>query len=579
MHFDLGFGKNRFEEAIKLLNTSARSFYNGEHTYRDKEYPIILKAAIQTGFVDLERVLRGTFGSGLHMDNADQATLEAMFPNACKRMFNLGGPNGIRGLGFLLDDLRNINSHAILSDKDRKLFDRSFAFLREERVFNKNICYFTDEITLAGVIYILLNFLRAQSIKTLIKKDYVFALISCGFYKYDEGELFVANISHVDLEIGIRKTKGEDLPGAIFGEYAGIMERNGGEFQVKIGDELHPTYDMKGFLEGKTITIKQGSLSKTFYEKDYTLTVEEKDGFIELSNQLPPFVLIDYLYEQGITVFNVTAYNQALNQWQLISKLNLPKFYVDKNLKILLMPNTISDFRLMSGIVSDGLQKIFLLIEDYIYAQKNIEMQSGFSSILEAIKGVDADKELSLNVALLRNMVSHGYILDECFIFKKRTTEYSISFIIRVLKDMLALFKKQDVAMYEFFGNAINKHLTDTIVVGKYRQASKFCLSLMETYPEYDRKEYEIKAAFVEHSMMDVTRFNCLLIDSYKTQRVIRLSIESIPKTQYLLESNEARIAIEDFCVMNQFEVYYKEDNGIVSDYRLKFNDRIRRGE
>ena len=101
----------------------------------------------------------------------------------------------------------------------------------------------------------------------------------------------------------------------------------------------------------------------------------------------------------------------------------------------------------------------------------------------------------------------------------------------------------------------------------------------METYPEYDRKEYGIKSAFVDHSMMDVTRFNCLLLDSYKTQRVIRLSIESIPKTQYLLESNEAKIAIEDFCVMNQFEVYYKEDNGIISDYRLKFNDRIRRGE
>ena len=79
-----------------------------------------------------------------------------------------------------------------------------------------------------------------------------------------------------------------------------------------------------------------------------------------------------------------------------ISKLNHPKFYINKNINVLLLPNTVSDFTMLASIVADSLLKSLLLIEDYIY-RKVIKTDMGsthLTSIGRALKIIHVPSEI-----------------------------------------------------------------------------------------------------------------------------------------------------------------------------------------
>ena len=572
MHFDLAFGrKNHYEEAIKLLNQSARSFYLGEHTYTDSNYPILLKAIILSGFVDFERTIRGTFGCDLHMDSADELSFYKMFPNAC-RILGIRDDESLKKRGFLIDTFRNINAHAVLSETDKKLFDMKFYRLAEGRVFNPKISYYVDDnITLGGVIFILLNFLREQSIATLTKKDSIFGLVSCGQYGNDDGAKFVATISHVNLERSIRRKTGDSLEDSILGELKERMDYDpGNNFDLNVGSEWHPTYRVSGCVVGNNVRIGNGSLTKANYVKGYSFIVEDEKGFIELSNMLPPFVLVDYLYENKVATFTENTYQQLKNDWGKISKLNKPKFYIDKNLKILLLPNTVSDFRILSSVLADGLQKVFLMVEDYLFSHKIIKTKKTYSTILDAIKAISRDPLLPLRVSILRNMVAHGYVLNENYLFKGETIPFSIDFIIRTLEQMLELFKNEDSEAYHYLGQTIQAQLLNTIVNYKYKMIVQFSKEFFESYPEYNEKDWEIKHGFVANSMLDIKRFNCLITDNDSVKRVIRISVKGFEKQLYLYDIEPSMNLIKQFCEKNGLKIKKEESEGLLIDCVLE---------
>lgn len=174
MFFKIKAQKSSYEDAIHFLNSDAKSFYSLNHKFIDKDYETFFKSSLLTALVDLDRVIRGTFNCDIFLKNADLGSLKTMFPNAINNIFNIKTDEDIKKLGHLLEILRNINAHALLCDADFEFFKFDFSSLMEQKKMNSDICYFGNKgIMVAGVIFILLNFVREETIYNLINCDYI----------------------------------------------------------------------------------------------------------------------------------------------------------------------------------------------------------------------------------------------------------------------------------------------------------------------------------------------------------------------------------------------------------------------
>lgn len=568
MYFDIQINKCNESEVIRLLNQSAKEFYNSRFEYKDIMYDILLKSSILSGITDIERVIRGTFDCDIFLKNAEYNTLYEMFPNACK-MFNVNGDSDIINLGRFLEAFRNINAHAFLSRSDLEFFKFDYSFLQNEQVFNNQIKYYDNEITVAGILYILLNFLREESISNLCKKDFIFGLISNGVYSYDNGEKFVKEISSVNLEVSIRKLYGSNILNSIMGRYIDKANINGNDFEIRIGATNYPTFIVNGKMEGNTITIKGGSLSKLFYQEDYRVIIEDEKDFMEISNQLPPFVFIDYLHEKHIENFTSKEAQLIKKDFWMISKLNKPKFYVDKNLQVLLLPSTVSDFRIVSSVFTDSLQKILLSLESFIYKTRKIDRNNEFSSLGIALQCINTPNDIIKETKYVRNFVAHGYILNEHIIYKNETRVYSIKYVIKSLVKLCEFLKGQYSDIFFNFIKYIKNYLTDILISTKYKKAIIFSRELMKTYPQFDKKELAIKNGFVDNSIFDICDFNYFIIPEYRYNKIIKVVVPELGGNLYINNTDIDHELLKDFCIKIRSKISEIKESGFLSEYRL----------
>ena len=204
MRFDF---KHNKDDIIEFLNSTADSFYNGKIEFFDRSYDSRYKANLLAGMIDIERTIRGVFGCDLSLETADYDLIKQMYPHACD-MLSIHNQNDLSKLSQLLNSLRDLNAHAFLSDTDIAFIKNDFSILLNEKKMNRSLIYLRDgRITIAGIIYLILSFLRSQSIANMVKGDFMVAVVSNGQYALDNGERFVSEISRVDLEVPIRKVK------------------------------------------------------------------------------------------------------------------------------------------------------------------------------------------------------------------------------------------------------------------------------------------------------------------------------------------------------------------------------------
>ena len=567
--------KNNLDEIIRFLNSSAKAFYFGNNKYKDKNFDIVLKATLLSGITDLERTIRGTFDCDLIFKNVNISMLSKMFPHGVE-LFNVVESFDLQRLSRFLSLFRNINAHAFISDADKELFEIDYSFLNNQIVFNSRIKYYENGLTLAGLIYLLLNFLREESIANLCKKNHLFGLISKGIYGMDNGSVFVEQISHVDLEIPIRQDNVDSIFDAIVGSYREFAKISGDLFDVKIGSENYPTFKVSGSLNENLLRIDLGSLTKTCYNKDYYLTIIDEKSFIELSNNLPPFVLVDFLYQMGITTFDFSTAATIKNKYA-ISKLNMPKFYVDKNLSILLLPNSISDFRLISSCCRNAIGTILLSIEKYIYKTHDIKRDGKYSHIGSALSCLHIDCNVIEKITYLRNFVAHGYILEEYMHYKSERMQFKIEFIIESFKSLLDECK-MNKGIYCFIVNNIEKHLINKLIGAKYKKIIEFSRIALPKYPNIDMHEFSIKCNFVNNSMFDICDFNCLTREDIPRVRVIKISLSNLNKAFYLNNVESDHKILNDFCERKGYSLVLRCDNGLLLEYELSnaTRDRVR---
>ena len=559
MYYDLTHKK--FDDTlISFLNSSAKSFYLDEHTYKDAVFPNLLKANILSAVIDIERTIKGTFGCDLSLSNVSVLKLKQIFPNVCQEIFHITDSQSVDFLGSILSSIRNMNAHARIFTDDIFIFNHDFSFLKNHKVYHHKISYFNTELTTAGYIYIILNFLREESISTLSKSDFIFSLISEGEHIFSNGEKFVSQISKVNLEIPIRELKGNNIFDATLGDYKELVIREDDSFLAKIGQANNPTFNVEFNIKEDSILIKRNSLSRVYYEDDYQLHIEDINLHIYLSNQLPPFALVDFLYKKKITRLNKDTFNEIQDEFDKIRKLNYPKFYIDKNLDVLLMPESKADFRLISSIFINGISKFMINLESLLYKEKKLKLDESYSTIDSALKSIHMDNHLKADIKNLRNFVTHGYILDEYMFGFNNKKQFTIEYSLFVLRNLLKYFKNNYGNLYDKIKFYFKEFFIGTIINAKYKKIIEYSIKIIEQYPKFDIDQLKLKHGFVNNSVISLKDFDLFIKDYLLSNKPILLTVNiiGIDEALYLWNNEKDLEQLMTFCLKFNFKMIEK---------------------
>lgn len=562
--------KHNKDDAIKFLNSTANSFYNGKLEFLDRSYESRYKANLLGGMIDIERTIRGTFGCDLSLSTASYELIKQMYPYACK-LFEINKQDDLHKLSKLLSSLRDLNAHAFLSDNDIVFLKNDFSALITEKKMHDSLAYIKDGcITVAGITYLILIFLRAQSISTLVKDDFMIAVISNGQYANDSGERFVSEISHVDLEVPIRKTPANDVLGSIFGEFSNLLVKDGNNFALSIGKNTYSTYKVQGSFCNNELKIKQGTLTRTYYLNDFSLKIEDVESFIDLSNALPMMAFVDFLYELKIEIFDKEAFIKVQKEFEQYVKTNKPKFYADKKLTLLLYKSTASDFRIVSSLITDSLSRIFLSLESYIYKTRGIQRYNRdsqsyeYSTIGKALKHIGVPGQIVKEVKYLRNFCAHGYMLNDYLLYKEETRQFTLEYVIRTIKQLSNYLEKNVGDVYNNFKEYKREFLINKIVKTKYKIAIAYSDVVINEFPNHDRAELSKKNGFIKNSFFDITLFNEITNFEIQKIKVIELSVDDIGQNLYFYYNELSMERIYSFCRCYGYEIIERKDSGLI---------------
>lgn len=567
MKFDF---KNNKSDIIEFLNSTADDFYNGKLEFFDKSYDSRYKANLLGGMIDIERTIRGTFGCDLSLVTADYEIIKQMYPHACK-MLNVCKQDDLPRLSQLLSSLRDLNAHAFVSDNDISFINNDFSMLLNEEKMHGSILYLRDgHITIAGITFLVLIFLRSQSIATMTRDDFMIAVVSYGQYSFDKGDDFVSKISNVNLEIPIRKEPGNDVLSSLFGEYGSYLIKEGNDFTLSIGKETYPTFKVVGSLNKDQLTIKSGSLTRTYYLEDYSLKIIDVDTFIDLSNSFPMMTLVDFLYELKIETFDRTAAEKIKKEFELFSKTNKPKFYADKKLPLLLYKSAASDFRIVSSLIIDAISKIVLSLESFIYKTRGIKRYNRsnrsheYSTIGKALKYIGVPDNIVTEVKYLRNFCAHGYILNDYLLFKNDVRQFTLTYIIDTIKQLSDYLESNVRDAYNNFKEYKRAFLINKLVMVKYKLAIAYSDVVINDFPNYNRAELTKKNGFINNSFFDITMFNKITNFEIQKTRVIELFVDDINQCLRFYEGEKSRKRIDYFCNCFGYAITNEKDYGLL---------------
>ena len=537
MKLHLSFGKEEPTSVIAFLNTPAIDFYSGKLSFEDPNYAMNAKSFLLTAFNYVEGSIYGQFDRDMFLHGINNDTdkrLNEMFPTGCEVFRG-------QDLGALLCKLRDANAHARISDRDSEILQDKLVFkkLNSLKKMNLSVSYLTKDsmITMGGLIASVLLFLRARSVMMLCKRSKIFWYVGSKLSEKEPGELFVKDISHVNLELPIRRSQGDDLRSALFGEYEeSLIKQKDGALSLLFGTFRNPSYSLKVNISNDgLIGVKKNSLTKVFYEKEYSLRVSDMRGFIEIANELPPFAIVDLLYKMGVSVFDEETYQSLSDNMSRYSKLNYPKFYVDKNVDVLLMPSTQSDFTVVSSLFVETIAELFLRFEEETYRTYGFK-QEGYSSLKNALSMNGFSQGLIEDLIALRNFSMHGYVMNEFMFCFGRPYKFSFEFVIKSFRGMLLELKDRNSPLLGFVQKDINERFVKRILALKYNSVIDYSLDAFKGHPKYDPTLQSVKnkMLYLKSSTYETRDLNNLYVEYDPPAIITENIVEGEPEPFYL---------------------------------------------
>ena len=445
------------------------------------------KALFGAMFANLERLFKGCFGQEIDMDCTPMQyeLFLRVFPVIKKALEAADGIETLKQLCKKLGALRNacMHVHSVLFDSTLYMDARFMSELP-----NYSPYPYLDKqgrITLAGLFAILMcmankemvGCMAASGISDLCNKIGLFA-------GYDSlyGKMFSEVLEKqlgTDLEAEIRVVKGNDPLTALWGEYRSKVKADGANFEYySSAQEENSIYKVRGTLteEGGrlTLTINRGSFYHLYFPEEYKLFIDDIPYFVELANSVPPFMLIPYLFRKGIHALRHGLLSEA--DETLLRKLNKAKFYVDKNVNIILLGKTVSDQRAMSQAATPQALYCLLNLEHNLYwdYEEQIQSKKNYSTLAEGLKAVGVKQSLIDDAVALRNFFAHGSILGD-YGGRGRNSykRFELVDVIRVFKELvLALEDKCPRAHNRLMGD-VAQRLAEQMADMKYKDYSQ----------------------------------------------------------------------------------------------------------
>ena len=483
---------------------------------------INIKALVGAYLANLERVFRGAFGQELQLEGsaAQYELFRKIFPIIGNAMESSFGLRGFQGFCGKLAALRSTCMHAF-SKVSRQTESIDPAFMRSIPNWNyKNVKYVTEgnRLTLAGMFAILLCMGNKEMVGQLMASGLCPLLGRIGLWRgFFEArgkaysEMMERNLGN-DLEQEIRTVPGNSVFEAIWGEYASRIEGTAREFEyLSEKPDRHSLYHVHGSIEEESVTkirIMKGSYYHVYFADDYVLQVDDKDFFIECANKVPPFLFVAYLYRRGIKRFDRDSLDE--NDLRLFPKLNKVKFYVDKNIHVILLGNAVSDQRMVHQAATPQALYAILNLEWNLREAHRTEIErfGVYSTIKESLLLAGIEKDLVEEAIFLRNFFVHGAIFGD-YAGKTENSYRKIE-----LSDCLEVFKKLTLALEEKGESAalclkqdVAQRFAEQLVDVKYKALAKAWGDAMQGKPidwiQYGKTMKRVSHSYITSSIED----------------------------------------------------------------------------
>lgn len=455
--------------SLEFLNADVNEIYYRKKQYISGKDTMYLKSMMAGIILQFERMCRYVYYSDIHIpESCYSRVFKEQFPFLYERFHNKeycliwkGEKISINGITYftrLLEHIRNINLHAVISSSLNEKMRIDPAFINEFPKISENVVYHKNGVlTIAGMLIMVFSVMRSNphggkekaDIDNELKKSVnhfsnIWGNAIWGIERKNQKtrELYeyLQGIFCTNYEVEIREpVVTDDILEMVFGDlYPDIVRVSGDNklyFSLDLSAREHaPYFGATGNIcevDGEYIlTIDRGSNIGKYFFDDYELLIEDKAAFMKLCNCVPPFLAVAYLYHNGIC--RLSELN--IGDIEKIKKLNRPKFYLNKDITILCSGTQNADMREINKSLTEGMLRFLLQFENDLISRFDIPVYFGYSKLAEVLGKLRPSDEVKSKVVAIRNFCAHYGMLNNFHNTDKKNGYYiDIPFIVKTI--------------------------------------------------------------------------------------------------------------------------------------------------
>lgn len=459
--------------SLEFLNAGVDEIYYRKKHYISGKDTMFLKSMMAGKILQFERMCRYVYYSDIRIpESCYDRVFKEQFPFLYERFHGKeycliwkGEKTSINGIAYftrLLEHIRNINLHAVISSPLTVEMRIDPAFIDEFPKVSENVIYHKNGIlTIAGMLIMVFSVMRSNphgskekaDIDNELKKSVnhfsnIWGNAIWGIERKNQNtrELYeyFQGIFRTNYEVEIREPAVTDdvlemVFGSLYSDVVTVGDNDKLYFSLDLSAREHaPYFGVTGNIREEDgryfLTIDKGSNIGKCFSDNYELLIEDKTAFMKLCNCVPPFLAVAYLYHNGID--RLSELN--IGDIEKVKKLNRPKFYCNKDITILCYGTRYADMREINKSLTEGMLRFLLQFENDLIFWLDIPVYSGYSKLAEVLGKLRLSDEVKSKVVAIRNFCAHYGMLNNFHNTDKKNGYYiDISFIIKTIYGLI----------------------------------------------------------------------------------------------------------------------------------------------